>query len=206
LTEGKIHQKRYILNPRSQVSMASTARASIAPSTPAQPPTPLPFSTQGLVQAVICHQRVFLTETIAQAMRMAGQGTPVLVVQFLKGGIGQGCDRPMVFGENLTWVRADLQRHFDFDAGDVLTDEERAAIAACWTYVRSAVMAKQFDWIVLDELGLAVEIGAIAETDVLTLLDQRPPRVEAILTGPRMPAAILEVADRVTEVRRLHCL
>lgn len=188
--------------------MAPTASASIAKSAaksaPAAPPRPC--QTQGVVQAVICSQRVFLTDTIAQAMRTAGQGTPVLVVQFLKGGIGQGCDRPMVFGENLTWVRADLQRNFDFDAGDVLTDEERAAIAACWTYVREAVMAEQFDWIVLDELGLAIECGAITEAAVLDLLAQRPPHIEAILTGPSMPDAILDVADRVTEVRRLHCL
>ena len=192
--------------------MASTASASVVTSTvspaavspAAVPPAAVSPNVQGLVQAVTCSQRVFLTETIAQAMRMAGQGMPVLVVQFLKGGIGQGCDRPMVFGENLVWVRADLQR--TLDDGEPLTPEETAAIAACWGYVEQEVRAGTFDWIVLEELGLAVELGAVSADAVLGLLQDRPAHVEAILTGPQIPAAILDVADRVTEVRRLRCL
>jgi cob(I)alamin adenosyltransferase len=32
------------------------------------------------------------------------------VVQFLKGGIGQGHDRPVQLGQNLDWVRCNLPR------------------------------------------------------------------------------------------------
>ena len=43
---------------------------------------------------------------MVQALRIAEQGKSVLIVQFLKGGIHQGPDQPMQFGQNLDWIRA----------------------------------------------------------------------------------------------------
>ncbi|MEM7648179.1 MAG: cob(I)yrinic acid a,c-diamide adenosyltransferase, partial [Cyanobacteria bacterium P01_A01_bin.70] len=45
-------------------------------------------------------------------------------------------------------------------------------------------------------------LGLIAEADVLTFLQQRPSQVDVIMTGPEMPASLLEIADQVTEFRR----
>jgi len=52
------------------------------------------------VQVFTCSHRSF-TGVMAQALTVAGQGTSVLVVQFLKGGIGQGYDHPIQLGQNL---------------------------------------------------------------------------------------------------------
>ena len=54
----------------------------------------VPYSVEGLIQVFTNSQRSFFTSVMAQALRIAGQGTPVLIVQFLKGGIRQGsCGR-----------------------------------------------------------------------------------------------------------------
>ena len=58
------------------------------------------------------------------------------------------------------------------------------------------------DQLVLDELGLAVELGYLSATDVIAALEQRPPHLDVILTGPCMPAALLAMADQVTQLRR----
>jgi len=50
---------------------------------------------------------------MAQALRIAGQGTEVLVVQFLKGGVNQGHENPICLGQNLDWVRCNLPRCID---------------------------------------------------------------------------------------------
>jgi len=55
---------------------------------------------------------------------------------------------------------------------------------------------------VLDELGLAVELGYLPEHDVMEALEQRPSHLDVILTGPSMPTALLAVADQVTQLRR----
>jgi len=55
---------------------------------------------------------------------------------------------------------------------------------------------------VLDELGLAVELGYLQEAEVLAALEQRPSHLDVILTGPSMPSALLAMADQVTQLRR----
>lgn len=155
---------------------------------------------EGLVQVFMSPRQAFLTDTIAQALRVAGQGSPVLIAQFLKGGIGQGSDHPLTLLQGLTWVRADLARREFGEAG--LTDLEKAAVASLWVNVRDQVLAGEADLVVLDELGGAIALGAITLEEVLALLEQRPTFVDVILTGSHLPPAILDVADQVSEIRR----
>lgn len=47
---------------------------------------PLTYGIEGVVQVFTCPQRHFFTTVMAQALRVAAQGSGVLIVQFLKGG------------------------------------------------------------------------------------------------------------------------
>jgi cob(I)alamin adenosyltransferase len=58
------------------------------------------------------------------------------------------------------------------------------------------------DLMVLDELGLAVDLGYLPASEVQAVLVQRPPHLDVILTGPSMPPWLLAMADQVTELRR----
>lgn len=136
---------------------------------------------------------------MVQAMRVAGQGNMVLITQFLKGGICQGVGQPMQFGQGLEWLRPDIQR--SIKGGDV-TLAEREAIAGLWQHAEDASMQGRYSLVVLDELSLAIQFGLISEAAVVNFLQQRPPQVDVILTGPDMPEALLEIADQVTEFRR----
>jgi cob(I)alamin adenosyltransferase len=162
---------------------------------------PLVRRIEGLVQVFTSSQRSFFTSVMAQALRIAGQGTPVLVVQFLKGGIGQGHEHPVQLGQNLDWVRCSLAKCID---GPTSGPEENLSLRTLWSYTQDVVRRGQYDLVVLDELSLAVAYGLIPEAEVLTFLHQRPRHIDVILTGPEMPRSLLEVADQVTELRRSH--
>ncbi len=159
----------------------------------------LPYTVQGLVQVFTGPHRCFFTSVMAQALRIAGQGAPVLAVQFLKGGINQGHQHPVRLGQNLDWVRCDLSRCIDKADLDEL---ETRSIAQLWEYVQKAVRSGSYALIILDELSLAVNLGLIPEAEVLALIDSKPQDLDIILTGPSMPPAILDIADQVTEIRR----
>ncbi|MEG4319572.1 MULTISPECIES: P-loop NTPase family protein [unclassified Microcoleus] len=159
----------------------------------------LPYTVEGLVQVFTSPHRCFFTSVMAQALRIAGQGSPVLAVQFLKGGINQGHQHPVRLGQNLDWVRCDLPRCID--KAD-LNEIETRSIAQLWEYVQNAVRSGSYALVILDELSLAVNLGLIPEAEVLALIDSKPQDLDIILTGPSMPPAILEVADQVTEIRR----
>jgi cob(I)alamin adenosyltransferase len=165
------------------------------------PDISLPYSVEGLVQVFTSSHRTFFTNVIAQALRIAGQGTPVLIVQFLKGGINQGQEKSIRLGQNLDWIRCDLPRCIDTPHLDEL---ENKALQELWHYTQDIVYTGKYSLIVLDELSLAINFALISESAVLEFLSKRPTHIDIILTGPEMPKSILDVADQITEIRRSH--
>ncbi|BAY10802.1 P-loop NTPase family protein [Calothrix sp. NIES-2098] len=161
----------------------------------------LPSPVEGLVQVFTSTHRNFFTNVMAQALRIAGQGTPVLVVQFLKGGIRQGHERPIQMGQNLDWIRCDLPRCIDTPQ---LDDTENEALQKLWQHTQKVVFEGKYSLVVLDELSLAINFGLIPEAEVLGFLTKRPPHIDIILTGPDTPKSLLDVADQITEIRRSH--
>lgn len=157
---------------------------------------------EGLVQVVTAKQRSFFTQVLAQALRSAGQGTSVLVVQFLKGGIHQGPTHPVHLSQRLDWYRCNLESCIDPYRPETLTPRAVTGIKELWLHTRRLVLANTYELVILDELSLALKLNLIQESDVITLLNDRPTRVELILTGPEMPQPLLSLADQVTELRR----
>lgn len=165
------------------------------------PPAPLSTSLlvpQGTLQLYTNPGRGSYTPVMAQALRVAGQGTPVLVVQFLKGGINQGPERGITLGSYLTWVRCGIHRYIDTPH---LEPEEIGAFQGLWQFTCEAMAQGEFGLIVLDELSLAMRLGLVQEAGVLQLLDTRPVSLDVIVTGPDMPESLLERADLITQLR-----
>lgn len=160
---------------------------------------PLLQTIEGTVQVFTSVHRNFFTNVMVQALRIAEQGKSVLIVQFLKGGIHQGVDQPMQFGQNLDWIRCDIP--LCIHTPDV-TQAEQNAIRQLWTHTQAVVNKGRYSLVVLDELSLAIKYRFIPEPEVLAFLNQRPPQVDVIMTGPDMPDALLNLADQVTEFRR----
>ncbi|CEJ46889.1 P-loop NTPase family protein [Umezakia ovalisporum] len=161
----------------------------------------LPYPVEGLVQVFTSTKRTFFTSVMAQSLRIAGQGTPVLVVQFLKGGIHQGQDRAIQLGQNLDWIRCDVPRCIDTPH---LDKAENQALQKLWQHTKQVVGQSKYSLVVLDELSLAINFGLIPEAEVLEFLRQRPSNVDIILTGTEMPKSILDIADQITQIRRSH--
>ena len=136
---------------------------------------------------------------MVQSTRVAEQGLPVLVVQFLKGGLNQGPENPMQIGQNLTWIRFDSPACI---SDPDIDDNTRVALQKLWSHTQKAVKSGTYGLMVLDELSLAVDFGLIKENEVINMLKNRPSHVDIILTGPQMPESLLDVADQVTEFRR----
>ncbi|PSB02206.1 P-loop NTPase family protein [Merismopedia glauca] len=161
-------------------------------------PSHSPYLVEGLVQVFTASRRSFFTTVMAQALRIAGQGRRVLVVQFLKGGLHQGSERPVRLCQNLDWIRCNLPRCLDTPH---LEATETDALVKLWEHTRNVVLDGQYSLVILDEVSLAVNLGLLLEKDVLELVKNRPPQVDIVLTGPEMPETILSVADQVTKIR-----
>jgi cob(I)alamin adenosyltransferase len=159
-------------------------------------------AVEGLVQIVTAPHRSFFTNVMAQALRVAGQGTSVLVVQFLKGGIRMGPEHPIRLCQRLEWLRCNLPRCIDTPE---LEASDLEALKELWDYTKEAILSGRYALVILDELSLAIHFGLIPEAEVLELIEQRPHHIDMILTGPEMPQSLIEIADQVTELRRSFC-
>ncbi len=176
-----------------------TTQLEVTPTASSLPKSaPRPLVARGVLQLYTSLGRASFTPVMAQALRVAGQGTPVLVVQFLKGGISQGPKRAVTLGSSLTWVRCGIQRCVDTPH---LEPEEQQALASLWQFASEAIVSGQYGLVVLDELGLAIKLGLIDEAAVIALLDSRPVSMDVIITGPEMPESLIERADLITQLR-----
>lgn len=168
-----------------------------------QPPQP-----EGLLQIHTAPHRGSFSTVLSQALRAAGLGSRVLVCQLLKGGVAQGVEGSQMLCGRLRWLRPATLLCLEGSADQLAADPEEAArisqaVRNVWIYSREQLLEGRMDQLVLDELGLAIELGYLPLEEVLATLEQRPAHLDVIVTGPAVPAALMAMADQITELRRL---
>ena len=173
--------------------------ASRAPGSPLGRSLRLVAQQEGLLQVHTAPFRGSFSGVFSQALRSAGLGSRVLISQFLKGGVEQGLERSVWLCGRLQWLRPAVASCLAEPADGA---EQLAAVREVWSFTREQMLAGQLDQLVLDELGLAVELGYLEEAEVVAALEQRPSHLDVILTGPSMPSSLLAMADQVTQLRR----
>ena len=155
---------------------------------------------KGYVQVFIAPHRNLYTDIIAQGLRVAGQGTQVLLVQLLQTGINQGLSNPRRLVENFEWLRCEAQR--DLSKVDLeLTDLEKSSVMELWNYAKVALKSSDVGLVILDEVNLLVARSLISEEELLDVLETRSAKVNIILMGASMPSRIADYADQVTHRR-----
>ncbi|QNI87177.1 cob(I)yrinic acid a,c-diamide adenosyltransferase [Synechococcus sp. ROS8604] len=170
------------------------------PSVEVRPPLHL-VAPEGQLQVHTASFRGSFSGVLSQALRAAGLGSHVLIAQFLKGGVGQGPQSSLTLCDRLRWLRPSVTECLS-DAADSRDDEVKEAVQAVWQICKTHLLEGTLDQLVLDEIGLAIELGYLTHEDVLSVLEQRPSAMDVIVTGPAIPAEMMEMADQVTELRR----
>jgi cob(I)alamin adenosyltransferase len=122
------------------------------------------------------------------------RGSGALMAEFLRGGLGQGPDKPVFMGE-FKLVRPSIDGEIDPQAFSV---EEKTAVLKLWESVKQQV--NECNFVILDGIGEAISSGLIPRSAVLDLILQKPARVDVLLTGSTMPNSIKALAS---EIRKL---
>ena len=170
------------------------------PSVEVRPPLHL-VAPEGQLQVHTAPFRGSFSGVLSQALRTAGLGSNVLIAQFLKGGVGQGPQSSLTLCDRLRWLRPSVTECLS-DAAASRDDEVKEAVQAIWQICKTHLLEGTLDQLVLDEIGLAIELGYLSHVDVLSVLELRPSAMDVIVTGPAIPEEMMEMADQVTELRR----
>ena len=112
----------------------------------------------------------------------------VLISQFLKGGVNQGPNGVINLCGRLEWIRPAIETCLpeQLEERDLsLTRKyQEKAIKELWEFCKKRLFEKNLDKIVLDEIGMAINLGFIEENDLISMINNRPSSTDIILTGP----------------------
>lgn len=142
------------------------------------------------------------TAALGTAMRAAGNGMRVLVLQFLKGSWHYGeLDAAERF--NGDFVIKQLGRGFVKVGGAETDPEDLRMVQEAWQEAVRAMHSGEWDLIVLDEINYAIGYDMLDAQAVAEALKERPQMLHVILTGRNAHPLLVELADTVTEMREV---
>lgn len=139
------------------------------------------------------------TAALGLSIRAAGHGLKTYIGQFMKGQhygeLTALRDHPFITIEqygDIECIHRDqvTQKHID--------QAEQGLIKA-----RNAMLSEQYDLVILDEINVTIWFGLLTVKQVIKFLDQRPERVELILTGRNAPKEFIQYADLVSEIKEV---
>lgn len=137
------------------------------------------------------------TAAFGLAMRAAGHGYRVCVIQFLKTG--------ETTGELIAARRMDNIEVVQFGTGKFVgpgkpTEGDIMAAEAALAAASERLAIHSCELLVLDEVNVAASLGLVSAADVLRVIGSRPPGIEVVLTGRDAPAEFVEYADYVSVI------
>lgn len=139
------------------------------------------------------------TAAFGTAIRAVARGWRVAVIQFLKSGDWSVGEEKIGRELGIDWWA--LGDGFTWDSDDM--DESEAIAREAWNHARQVIESGDYDVVVLDEVTYPLNWGWIDAEQALEVIASRPDRVNVILTGRDASTELIDVADTVTEMKKV---
>jgi cob(I)alamin adenosyltransferase len=155
---------------------------------------------KGLIHVYTGHGKGKTTAAFGLALRAAGRGMRVAVVQFLKSqDTGEVIAARTI--DNIDVFRVNTSTKFSWnmtpDEINVMMTETRDGFER----VRELALSGRYALLILDEFVHVVNRQYVEKEEVLSLFEIRPPALELVLTGRDAPAWLVDAADVCSDIR-----
>lgn len=159
------------------------------------------MNRKGLICVLTGDGKGKTTAAFGAAIRAAGQGLRVLILQFMKRQNNIGELKAL---ENLRLPIEIKQfgRRVFFKSRACEPMDIYRANQGLQTF-QEAMQSGEYDMIILDEINVAVHFELLDFGDVINTLKKKPPALHLILTGRNARKELIEMADMVTEMREV---
>jgi cob(I)alamin adenosyltransferase len=136
------------------------------------------------------------TVALGLGLRAAGAGFKVHMLQFMKGR------RYSEIGSIEKIPNFTISQHGrdDFVSKEKPEQIDIDMAKEGFEKAKKIVKNNNHDMVILDEINVAVDYSLISVNDVLKLIDEKPEKLELVLTGRGAHPEIVKVADLVTEM------
>jgi cob(I)alamin adenosyltransferase len=157
----------------------------------------------GYVQVYTGNGKGKTTAAIGQGFRAAGNELNVYMVQFLKTSDTGELKSVKKLDSYFKIFRFEKPRGFSWTLNDQEKAELKTEIQEAYKFCYAALLKKQCDVLIMDEIMAALSNNLVSVKQVLELINIKPKNVELILTGRNVPEEIAEKADLVTEMKEV---
>lgn len=155
--------------------------------------------TTGLIHIYCGDGKGKTTTGMGLCARAAGYGYKVLIYQFMKDN--KTSERKVLeAAENITWIDGLEMEKFSFQMTEKEKEERRIFYADQFRKVTREAVEGDYDVLFMDEAVYTIRAGLLEEKLVLDFLEDKPEKLEVILTGRDPSEALLEKADYVSEI------
>ena len=153
---------------------------------------------KGYVQVYTGNGKGKTTASLGLAVRAAGAGLKVFILQFMKQGDYSEVKALSQFDN----IRVEQYGAGKFVRGNPSADE-RSSCARGYARLKEILTDGKHDLVIAEEANVAFMCGLFTEQAVLDLVDIRPDHVELVFTGRGAPDSLIQKADLVTEMREI---
>jgi len=151
---------------------------------------------KGLIHIYTGNGKGKTTSAIGLGVRATGNGLKVYMIQFMKGRRYSEIDALEVI-PNFTVFQSGRDEFVSKENPEKI-DIDLAREG--FEHAKKIINAGKHDLVILDEINVAVDFNLIPLEDVLKLLDEKPGKVELVLTGRYANPEIVRMADLVSEI------
>ena len=150
----------------------------------------------GLIQVYTGKSMKYNFAPLGLSLRAAGQGLRTLIACFVPHELMDD-EAQMVSFYMKPYLTVDHTAIEGLHPRGIL---DRDKILKLFHEARRAVLASMYDIVILNGINQTMALGIISLDDVLTLMKEKPSKVELILTGPGVPEPVIAEADLVTDL------
>jgi cob(I)alamin adenosyltransferase len=160
---------------------------------------------KGLVQIYTGDGKGKTTAALGLALRAAGQGNKVLIYQFLKPSSLDIGERKAL--SSFPSIKIETL-NIEWDMAKSLNDPKaiskaKSAIHDALKMLAALAAQRQYDILILDEIIYCLSKGLAAIEDIKKLIEKRDRHIELVLTGRGATKELLDLADLVTEMKKI---
>lgn len=142
------------------------------------------------------------TAAVGLAARAAGSNMKVLFVQFLKTEFS-GERHTLSHTENITLTFCPLELKFTFEMDEKEKLQAAKVFKGIFDSSVTTALTERYDMVILDEIFDVINNEMISEAEVFEFVANAPVSMEIIMTGHNPPERFIEVADYVTEFKKI---
>lgn len=157
---------------------------------------------QGLIHIYCGDGKGKTSAATGLAVRAAGCGKRVLFTRFLKNE-DSGELKILDAVPEISVVHLDRSYGFFSTLSNREKEDVRQLYGQLWCDILELVSSSEYDILVMDEFMAAYRYGLIPQKEALEFLKEKPESLEVVLTGRNPDENLVELADYVSEIRKI---